>query len=107
MIILNRLTLCSPTELPSKDALNRILDDVIQLESNEQIQLKALNLVEKLYAKDSDYKLRLDELTKLAEAQELRKQREKGFNIEDLVQIVESAKIHVDCYNHEVSKECY
>jgi hypothetical protein len=107
MIILNRLILCSPTELPSKKALNQILDDVIQLESNEELQLKALILVEKLHAANPDYESRHNELMKLVKDQELLRQCEKGFNEEELVQMVESAKIHSDCYNHEVSKECY
>lgn len=107
MTILNRLLLCSDSELPAKSALQRILDDVIQLESNEQLQEKGLNLAEKLLASDSDYQSRFDELKKMADMQEARRQHEKGFNMDELVQIVETAKINSDCYTSEVSKECY
>jgi hypothetical protein len=105
--ILNRLLLCSDSELPSKVALQRILDDVIQLESSEQLQEKGYRLAEKLSANDSDYQSRMNDLKKLMDMQEERRQKSKISDIEDLVQIVEAAKINSDCYTAEVSKECY
>jgi hypothetical protein len=107
LTILNRLLLCSDSELPPKSALQRILDDVIQLESNEKLQEKGLKLAEKLLTNDSDYQSRFDELKKMADMQETRRHRDKSFDMDELVQIVEAAKINSDCYTSEVSKECY
>ncbi|KAI6183720.1 hypothetical protein M3Y97_00519200 [Aphelenchoides bicaudatus] len=107
LAILNRLLLSSDSELPRKSKLQRILDDVVQLESNEQIQEKALNLAEKLLAKDGSYQSRFDELQKLNQMNEQRRQRSKSSDIDELAEIIQSAKINADCYTAEVSKECY
>lgn len=107
LIILNRLILCSPTELPSKQVLNLILDDVIQLESNEDVQEKALILAEKLNSMTDDYQAQFEQLSQIVNDLRSRRQHEANLDVNDLIQIVQSAKLHSDCYNAEVAKECY
>lgn len=100
--------MCSDAELPSKSALKRILNGVIQLESNEEIQGKGLQLAEKLLLNDSAYQPYVEELRKLAEIQEERYRRQKSYDMDELAQsIIQTAKISADCYTSEVSKECY
>jgi hypothetical protein len=99
--------LCAPAELPSKEVLNLILDDVIQLESNEDVQEKALILAEKLNAMNNAYQAQFEQLTQIVNEFRARNQIKNSLDVSDLVQIIQSAKIHSDCYNEEVAKECY
>jgi len=101
--ILNRLILCSVTELPPKSSLDRILDDVIQLESSEKLHLKALNLAEKLLTISSDYQSRVKELKQLVDTQDTRRQKTHGYDIDELIKLVQTIKVD----NEDCCKDCY
>ncbi|KAI6172246.1 hypothetical protein M3Y98_00951700 [Aphelenchoides besseyi] len=105
--ILNRLILSAANELPSKAKLNVILDEVIQLETNFQVQSAALNLARKLVMIDSSHQNQVSELEKMVREQETRQNRNRGLNMDELMEMVHSVKMSNGCDEECVSKECY
>ncbi|KAI6197156.1 hypothetical protein M3Y94_01190900 [Aphelenchoides besseyi] len=105
--ILNRLILSAANELPSKEKLNVILDEVIQLETNFQVQSAALNLARKLVISDSSHEKQVSELEKMVREQEARQNRDRGLNMDELMEMVHSVKMSNGCDEECVSKECY
>ncbi|KAI6229867.1 hypothetical protein M3Y99_01122400 [Aphelenchoides fujianensis] len=105
--VLNRLILSTPNERPPAAKLHAILDEVIQLETNFDVQSAALNFAQKLALSSADHRQQADELEKIVREHEAKRNRSRAPNLDELLEMVQAVKMSGGCEEECVSKECY